>query len=70
MEQLQFLTVNDMRILDTLTAPLLRKLDWTAIEDTDMHTLQEFLAYGSPLPQSKPSFPSASSPSLRSCLMT
>ncbi|PBK64154.1 hypothetical protein ARMSODRAFT_1088100 [Armillaria solidipes] len=44
MEQLQFLTVNDMRILDTLTTPLLRKLDWTAAEDTDMHTLQEFLA--------------------------
>ncbi|SJL11668.1 uncharacterized protein ARMOST_15074 [Armillaria ostoyae] len=47
MEQLQFLTVNDVRILDTLTAPLLRKLDWASAisnEDTDMHTVQEFLA--------------------------
>ncbi|KAK0440715.1 hypothetical protein EV421DRAFT_756616 [Armillaria borealis] len=49
MEKLQFLSVNDIRILDVLTAPSLRKFDYwpTSISnegDTAIHSLRDFLA--------------------------
>ncbi len=48
MEQLQFLSVNNVKILDALTAPSLRKLDYGPASvsnegDTSIHSLRDFL---------------------------
>ncbi|KAK0245159.1 hypothetical protein EDD85DRAFT_799929 [Armillaria nabsnona] len=49
MEKLQFLSVNDVRILDVLTTPSLRKIDYCPISvsnesDDSIHSLRDFLA--------------------------